>query len=711
MSTPKSKTESSMPELKSPMINPLVLACAVVFLALAGTAFVFRFVSMEESKELLAWQNKLSLIADSRASDVNEWINRHFDELSDVAENPSLQLYMSELANITDIKVGEEDPAQMVFLRNLLSITADRLEFTENSSRELSSIGADVKTPSGTGLAILNNDNKVLVSTSGLPVINQDLLDKANQSPRTQPKFIDVFQSANNKSRIGFAIPIFPMDSDPKTAKPLGILVGIKNIGDDLFKRLKHPGATEKTLEAVLLRKKGSAVEYLSPTSSEQGKTPLLLLETPELDSAHAIKSTGEFALKRDTQSAQTLVTSRKIDRTPWVMMQHINRDQALGESDIRIKQLKYSLLFGILAITGCVLAVWHYGASRRNLLLSAETKRMARHLAMQERLLRVVADNQLDPIMIADQKGVVHFANAKASRAFKMETREVIGKDLVALMGVTLAKGYIEANKNSVARGLPYVRTWTNDTGYGINIIRSEHIPLDDLPIDDLPEQSKGVLMIDQDITGIVGEREHRARVFRQLVEMLVHMVDRRDPYAASHSAAVSLVSKAVATNIGLDQTYIETADLAGGLMNIGKILIPSEVLTKTSGLTEGEMRAIRDSVQSSVELLKDIEFDGPVIDTLRQAQERYDGSGPMHMKGDDILITARIIAAANAFVGMVSLRSYRNALSIEQAIANLLANIDTQFDRRIVIALADYIENKKGRETLARTIGKGRV
>jgi HD-GYP domain-containing protein (c-di-GMP phosphodiesterase class II) len=109
---------------------------------------------------------------------------------------------------------------------------------------------------------------------------------------------------------------------------------------------------------------------------------------------------------------------------------------------------------------------------------------------------------------------------------------------------------------------------------------------------------------------------------------------------------------------------------------------------------------------MQSSVSLLEKIEFDGPVVDTLRQAQERYDGTGPLKIKGENILITARIIAVANAFVGMVSKRSYRAALAPDEAIKNLLGLIDTQFDKRVVIALAHFIENKQGREALLKLI-----
>jgi len=703
--------QSEFPKLKSPSINPHILILLVAVIAVIGGVVTTNFIGNERNRELLLWQNKLNLIADSRAADVEGWVDRHFKELGDVAGNPSLQLYLGELLSPTDIKIAE-DPAQATYLRNLLSITADRLGFIERASKEMQSINASVNLPSGVGLAIIDKTNKIVVSTTGLPAFDTILSRKIEEAPKGQASLIDIYKTEDGKIHIGFALPIFPVQSEGELVQPIGMLVGVKNVDDGLFKFLRHPGTTENTLEAVLLRKEGDNVAFLSPQENEKDAAPMLSINTPDLDAAFAITSPGEFAVKRNADSLPSLVTSRPIARTPWIMMLHVNRDQAMRDSDIRLQQIEFSMFFALLAMIGGIVSVWYYGTSKRSLLLSLETQRMAIRSAAQEKLLRVVADNQLEPIVIADQNNVAHFANAKAAKAFRLTTTDVAGKALAALMGASFAKGYEEANKVALSRQAPFVRTWSVEGGAGTKIIRSEHIPLGQVPVENLPPGTPGVLMIDQDITEIVNEREHRMRILRQVINMLVTMVDRRDPYAASHSSCVAMVARAVATEMSLDNARIETAETAGNLMNIGKIIVPSEVLTKPSALTEGEMRTVHESIQSSIGLLEKIEFDGPVVDTLRQAPERYDGMGPMKLKGEDILITARIIAVANAFVGMISKRSYRQALSMDQAIKNLLEMIGTHFDRRVVIALADFVENKQGREQIEKLIpaeGKG--
>jgi HD-GYP domain-containing protein (c-di-GMP phosphodiesterase class II) len=93
----------------------------------------------------------------------------------------------------------------------------------------------------------------------------------------------------------------------------------------------------------------------------------------------------------------------------------------------------------------------------------------------------------------------------------------------------------------------------------------------------------------------------------------------------------------------------------------------------------------------------LQDLDFEGPVLDTIAQKQEHLDGSGyPNGLTGDDILLTARILAVSNAFVALVSPRAYRQAVSIEAALDQLLRESGSKFDRHVVAALFHVAENR---------------
>jgi len=111
--------------------------------------------------------------------------------------------------------------------------------------------------------------------------------------------------------------------------------------------------------------------------------------------------------------------------------------------------------------------------------------------------------------------------------------------------------------------------------------------------------------------------------------------------------------------------------------------------------------MAMIRESVFTSADLIKDIEFDGSVEGTLRQIQENFDGSGgPKGLKGEEILVTARVVSVANAFVGMVSARSWRPGMNFDKAVDILLSEVGKSFDRKVVTALANHLDNSGGRE-----------
>ena len=267
----------------------------------------------------------------------------------------------------------------------------------------------------------------------------------------------------------------------------------------------------------------------------------------------------------------------------------------------------------------------------------------------------------------------------------------EMLGKPINNVLGPALARRYVRlSHQASELNHLVSEVARTEEDGKP-KVVQSEHIPLPD----------RSVLTVEQDITDVVMERERRMRTQRQLVKTLVDVVDKRDPFAAQHSARVAKVARAVAHEMGLTEVDVETAEIAGNLLNLGKILIPQEVLAKTGDLTEQERHMIKNSIQTSADLLQDIEFDGPVVATLRQAQANFDGTGtPAGLAGDSIVVTARVIAVANAFIGMISDRAFRAALPIDQAIENLMKGAGKTYDRRVVAALVNYLDNRDGRK-----------
>ena len=132
--------------------------------------------------------------------------------------------------------------------------------------------------------------------------------------------------------------------------------------------------------------------------------------------------------------------------------------------------------------------------------------------------------------------------------------------------------------------------------------------------------------------------------------------------------------------------------------LSNLGKIFIPEEILTKTEDLSAEERAMLGKAYLTTVDLLEGVEFEGPVVETIRQFGETWDGRGPLGLKEEEVIISARILAVANAFVGMASTRAYRKAMPFEKAADILMGDAGTRYDRRAVTALLNFLENRDG-------------
>ncbi len=148
----------------------------------------------------------------------------------------------------------------------------------------------------------------------------------------------------------------------------------------------------------------------------------------------------------------------------------------------------------------------------------------------------------------------------------------------------------------------------------------------------------------------------------------------------------------------MGLDEGGCKTVDIAGSLMNLGKIFISSELLIKTEDLTPEERATVSNAYLVTIDLLQNVTFEGPVVETIRQLGETWDGSGPLGLKEEEILITARTLSVANAFVGMVTPRAYRGGMPFQKAADILISETGTKLDRKAVTALVNFLENRGG-------------
>jgi len=183
----------------------------------------------------------------------------------------------------------------------------------------------------------------------------------------------------------------------------------------------------------------------------------------------------------------------------------------------------------------------------------------------------------------------------------------------------------------------------------------------------------------------------------FMSTVGVATALSEMRDPYTAGHERRVAEIAVAIGAEIAFDARRQEGLRVAGHLHDIGKITIPSEILSKPGRLSPIEFKLIQGHAQASYDILKDVEFPWPVAGVALQHHERVDGSGyPQGLKGEAILLEARIMAVADVVEAMSSHRPYRPGLGIDKALAEIERGCGSVYDAAIADACLKLFREK---------------
>jgi PAS domain S-box-containing protein len=172
-------------------------------------------------------------------------------------------------------------------------------------------------------------------------------------------------------------------------------------------------------------------------------------------------------------------------------------------------------------------------------------------------------------------------------------------------------------------------------------------------------------------------------------MIDSMVRMVERHDPYTAGSSRRLAALAVALGREAGLDGERQHALRVAALLHDVGNVAVPASILAKPAPLTETELAIMRTHVDEGCQLLAEIDFGAPIADIIYQSHERYDGSGyPRGLKGEEILVEARILAIADTVEALCSPRPYRPAAGMEAAIDTINRGAGRLYDLHLVAA-----------------------
>ena len=325
--------------------------------------------------------------------------------------------------------------------------------------------------------------------------------------------------------------------------------------------------------------------------------------------------------------------------------------------------------------------------------LQEAEERKSRRKAEDLYRKSDFIVNASSDMMVLINRNYVYETVNKSFCKAFKKGgPKEVVGSSVSDVWGREIfqqeIKNYLDCCLNGEDIG---TETWFDMPGEGRQCFETSYTPYCDNNGD-----ITHVIMVAHNITNrkiVEQELNESYQKLQKALDGTVHalstLVEMRDPYTAGHQKRVAMIARAIAQEIGLPEDYIQGIWVASLIHDVGKIRVPSDILSKPGRISKAEFELIKEHPETGYEILSKIEFPWSVADIVLQHHERMDGSGyPQGLKGNDILLASRIVGVADVVEAMTYHRPYREALGLHAALDEIKKNKGILYDPEVVDA-----------------------
>jgi PAS domain S-box-containing protein len=384
--------------------------------------------------------------------------------------------------------------------------------------------------------------------------------------------------------------------------------------------------------------------------------------------------------------------TSSEIRELSAASRAQLERAEAANRGKVvESMNLQYAIALGLLALLYCALFLIVRNGQRIIDKEKVEIERAEKALRAAEEQFRGLVEQSIAGIYII-QDGKLIYVNPRCAEILGQgSTDELISSDPLRWVAES-DRGKVAENMRrllggeaqSIAMDFGVLRRDGVVIQVGANAARATH------------EGRPAIIGLLQDISEKKRAEEQIQHYTQQLetafmstVEVTTNLSEMRDAYTAGHARRVGEIAVAIGAELGFDARRQEGLRVAGYLHDIGKISVPTEILCKPGKLNLIEFQLIQGHAQASYDVLKGVEFPWPVAEVARQHHERIDGSGyPQGLKGEAILLEARIMAVADVVEAMSSHRPYRSGLGIEKALAEIERGSGIIYDAQVAAA-----------------------
>jgi len=341
-----------------------------------------------------------------------------------------------------------------------------------------------------------------------------------------------------------------------------------------------------------------------------------------------------------------------------------------------------------------------HTKKSIASLMDITERKKAEQNIKSAKDELQMIMDSVPVIIFYKDIEGRIIRANRTLADSLKVPIKDIVGKTTEKLFPREQAENMRKDDQEVIISGKPkrnIIQPYT--TPGGLRWLLSDKIPYRDKK-----GKVTGVIVLAKDITVQRKSEQELQQTLQKLkktmdaaLETMSKIIEVKDPYTSGHQRRVCQLAIRIAQEMKLPEDKIEGIRIASLIHDIGKIGLPTEILSKPTKLTDIEFSLIKGHSQIGYDILKSIDFSYPVVQIVLQHHERLDGSGyPNNLRGNKIILEARILGVADVVEAMSSFRPYRPALGIDAALEEISKNKGILYDPEVVDACSRLFKEK---------------
>ncbi len=532
-----------------------------------------------------------------------------------------------------------------------------------------------------TGAYLLNREGRAYISSPESPALSDAQRLAASALFSTGVSTVLPLRADERGLTLDFLVPLHP----PQAANPaeadrtVGVLL-LSIAADQRLADVLAPGdLIDEAESACLLQASADGLTEVRP-----GGTPRLSPLRGWAQTDLAPVAFAERAMLDGEESAYSLGVV--VPGAPWIVIEETVAAAVLAP--LRTHRLFGGLVAGLATIgfVAAAMAFWWRHGSENNRVLAQQYHEFAARIQTQRQLLDAINGSIQEHIAVKDPEGTYLYVNPAFAKLVGLPAESVVGLKDPALFDAETATAIQALDNEVLADGRRVERSIEIEAGDD-----NRFLQVSKGPFQDDTGRTIGVVSVARDITELMEAQQRREQAVMNTIRALSNTVEAVDPHLSGHSLKLERLCSRLAQRLDCPEADIATLEIAANLSQIGKLSVPSRILTKAERLTPEEQQIMQRHIEHTDHILSELDFGLPVREVVVQMHERLDGSGYPHgLAGDEISLLGRILAIADVFIARTTPRSYREAISEAETI-ELLAENTTRYDAGVIETLRE--------------------